>query len=108
MKVSRSNFQDDGAAAFKLWEISPSPPALSSKDLPRRQTQVFNVHQIWRIDCHLSESDEDSSPKSISDTEYWLTWNGDLDNANESEDDCKANDESDIEPGKGIKCSECP
>jgi len=33
VKASWSNFQHDGAAAFKLSERSPGPPALSPKDL---------------------------------------------------------------------------
>jgi len=40
IKASWSNFQHDGAAAFKLSEKSPVPPALSSKNLPGGQTQV--------------------------------------------------------------------
>jgi hypothetical protein len=44
-----SLFQHDGAAAFKLSERSPLPPALSAKDLPGGQTQILNVHQIRRI-----------------------------------------------------------
>jgi hypothetical protein len=34
VKSSWSLFQHDGAAAFKLSERSPWPPALSAKDLP--------------------------------------------------------------------------
>ena len=34
IKASWSNCQHDGAAAFKLSERSPLPPALSAKDLP--------------------------------------------------------------------------
>jgi hypothetical protein len=34
VKASRSLFQPDGGAAFKLSERSPLPPALSTKDLP--------------------------------------------------------------------------
>jgi len=73
------------------------PPALSAKDLPGGRTQVLNVHRIKRIDRHPAESDEDSSPESISDTENWLNWNGDLDNPNDSEDDWEADNESDME-----------
>jgi hypothetical protein len=36
VKASWSNFHHDGAAAFKLSEESPVPPALSAKDLPGR------------------------------------------------------------------------
>jgi hypothetical protein len=35
IKSSRSLFQHDGAAAFKLLERSSLPPALSPKNLPR-------------------------------------------------------------------------
>jgi hypothetical protein len=73
------------------------PPALSAKDLPGGRTQVLNVRRIKRIDRHPAESDEDSSPESISDTENWLNWNGDLDNPNDSEDDWEADNESDME-----------
>jgi hypothetical protein len=73
-----------------LSEKSPVPPALSGKDLPGGQTQVWNVRQIKQINCHPAERDEDSSPESISDTENWLNWNGDLDYSNDSEDDWEA------------------
>jgi hypothetical protein len=43
VKAFWSNFQHDGAAAFKLSEISPVPPALCAKDLPGGRTQVLNV-----------------------------------------------------------------
>jgi hypothetical protein len=43
VKASGSNFHHDGAAAFKLSEKSPVPPALSAKDLPGGRTQVLNV-----------------------------------------------------------------
>ena len=76
----RSNFQHNGAAAFRLSEKLPVAPALSGKDLPGRQPQVVNVRRIKQIDCHTAESDEDSSPESISDTKNCLNWNGDLDN----------------------------
>jgi hypothetical protein len=97
VKASWSKFHHDGAAAFKLSEKSPVPPALSAKDLPGGRTQVLNVRRIKRIDRHPAESDEDSSPESISDTENWLNWNGDLDNPNDSEDDWEADNESDME-----------
>jgi len=84
VKASWSNFHHDGAAAFKLSEKAPVPPALSAKDLPGGRTQVLNVRQIKRINRHPAESDEDSSPESMSDTENWLNWNGDLDNPNDS------------------------
>jgi len=77
VKASWSNFQHDGGTAFKLLEKSTVPPALSALDVPGGRTQVLNVPGIKRINCHPAESDEDSSPDSISDTEIWLNWNGD-------------------------------
>jgi len=108
VKASWALFQHDGAAAFKLSERSPLPPALSAKDLPGGRTQILNVHQNWRINRHPVESDEDSAPECISDTNDWLNWIGDLDNPNHREDDCAADDESDIEHNTGIEDSECP
>jgi len=108
VEASLSLFQPDGAAAFKLSERSPLPPALSAKDLPGGRTQILNVCRIRRINRHPVESDEDSAPESISDTDDWLNWNGDLDNPNDSEEDCAADDESDIEPNTGIDDPECP
>jgi len=55
LKASWSNFQHDGAAAYKLSEKSPVPPALSTKDLPGGRTQVLNVCQIKRTDRHAYE-----------------------------------------------------
>jgi len=108
VKASWSHLQRDGAAAFKLSERSPLPPALSAKDLPGERTQILNVCRIRRNHCHPVESDDDSGPESISDTNRWLNWNGDLDNPNDSEDDCAADDESDIGPNNGIEDPECP
>jgi len=108
VKATWSLFQHDGAAACKLSEISPLPPALSAKDLPGGRTQILNVRRIRRINRLPVESDDDSTPESISDTDDWLNWNGDLDNRNDSEDDCAANDESDIGPINGIEDPECP
>jgi len=87
VKASCSNIQHDGAAAFKLSERSPLPPALSAKDLPGGTNQIVNVLWIRGIDAHPAESDEDSAPESISDTENWLDWNGDFHNPNDTKDD---------------------
>jgi hypothetical protein len=106
VKASWSLFHHDGAAAFKLSEKSPVPPALTAKDFPAGRTPILNVRRIKRIDCHPAESDEDSSPESISDTENWLNWNGDLDNPNDSEEDWEADNESDIELDNGSEESE--
>jgi len=95
--ASWSNFHHDGAAPLKLSEKSPVPPALSAKDTPGGRRQILNVHQIKRIDRHPEESDEDSSPKSISVTENWLNWNGDLDNPNDSKEDWEGENQSDMD-----------
>jgi len=108
VKASWSLFQHDGAAALILSERSPLPPALSAKNLPGGRTQILNVRRIRRINPHPVESDDDSAPDSISDTEDWLNWNGDLDNPNDSEEVCAAADESDIEHNNGIEDPECP
>jgi hypothetical protein len=108
MKASWSVFQHNGAAAFKLSERSPLPPALPAKDLPGGRTQILNVCRIRRINRHPVESDNDSAPESISDTDDWLNWNCDLDNPNDREEDCAADNESDIEHNNCIKDPECP
>jgi len=108
VKASWSLFQHDCAAAFKLSERSPLPPALSAKDLPGGRTQILNVHRIRRINCHPVESDKDSASESISDTNDWLNWNGDLDNPNDSEEDCAADNDSNIEHNNCVKDPECP
>jgi hypothetical protein len=68
----------------------------------------LNIHRNRRISHHPVEGNEDSAPESISDTEDWLYWNGDLYNPNNNEDDCTADVESDIEQGNGIEDTECP
>jgi len=103
VKAFWSLFQHDGAAAFKLSEISTLPPPLSAKDLPGGWTQILNVRRIRRINQHPVESDDDSAPDSISDTEDWLNWNGDLDNSNDSEDDYAADVESDMDQDNSIE-----
>jgi hypothetical protein len=108
VKSSWSLFQHDGAAVFKLLERSPLPPALSAKDLPGGRTQILNVHCIRRINRHPVESDKDSAPESISDTEDWLNWNGDLGNPNDSKEDCAADNDSNIEHNNCIEDPECP
>jgi len=108
VNASWSLFHHDGAAAFKLSERSPLPPALPPKDLPGGRTQISNIRRIHRINCYPVGSDEDSSPQTISDTEDLLNWTGDSDNPNDTEDDCTADDECDIEQGNGIEGPECP
>jgi hypothetical protein len=108
VKSSWSLFQHDGAAASKLSERSPLPPAFSSKDLSGGRTQILNVRRIRRINWHPVESDKDRAPESISDTEDWLNWNRDLDNPDDSEQDCAADDDSDIEHNNCIEDPQCP
>jgi len=84
------------------------PPALSAKDLPGGRTQIINVRQIQRINRHPVESDDDTAHESISDTDNWLNWNGNLDYPNDSEEDCAADNESDIEDNNGTEDPECP
>jgi len=106
LKASWSHFRHDCAAAFKLSEKSPVPPAWSAKDLPGWRTPVLNVCWIKWIDHHPAESDEDNSPDSIWDTDSWLIWNGDVDNPNNSEEDLERDDESDTEQDNGSEDSE--
>ena len=80
---------------------------MSAKELPGGQTQILNAHRFRRINCHPVESNEDSAPESISDTEDWLNWKGDLENPNDSEDDCAADIESDREQDNSIEDMEC-
>jgi len=103
IKAPWLHFQHDGAAALILSERSPLPPPLSANDLPGGWTQISNVRRIGRINRHPVESDEDSAPESILDTEDWLHWNGDLDNQNDSQDNCPADSESDIEQDNSIE-----
>jgi len=101
--ASWSLFQHDCAAAFKLSERSPLPPPLSAKDLPGGRTQVLNVHRIRTINRDPVESAEDSVHESILDTQDWLHQNGDLDNPNDSEDDCAVDVASDMEQDNTIE-----
>jgi len=108
VQISCSLFQHHGAAAFRLLERSPLPPPLSAKDLPGGQTQIINVRGIRRINCHPVKSDEDNAPETISDTEDLLNWDGDLDNPNDSKDNCAVEIESDMEQENSIQDPECP
>jgi len=69
VKASWSLFEHAGAAAFELTERSPQPPALSAKDLLGGRTQILSIRRIRRVNCHPVESDEESAPEGISDTE---------------------------------------
>jgi len=108
VKASWSLMQHDGAAAFKLSERSPLLPALSVMDLSRGRTQICNVRRIRRINHCPVESDAHCAPGSISDSDDWLNWNGDLDNINDSEQDYAAYHDSTIEHNNCIEDPECP
>jgi hypothetical protein len=108
VNASWSLCQHDGAAAFKLSERSPLPPALSAKDLPGGRIQLINVRSMRKINRHSVQSDEDCASESISDSEAWLNWNGDLNNPNYSEVDSAADDDSDIEHNNCLGHPECP
>jgi hypothetical protein len=95
--ASWSLSQYDSVATFKLSERSPLPPAWSAKDFPGRRTPIRNVCQLQTINHHPVECDEDSTPARILDTDNCLHRNGNLDNSNNSEDNCTADDESDTE-----------
>jgi len=108
IKASWLIFQHDGVAAFKFSERSPLPPPLSAKNLPGGRIQILNVRQICQINRHPVESDDNSTPGSISETDDWLNWNGDLDNPNNNKDDCTADVESNIGYNNDIEDLECP
>jgi hypothetical protein len=94
VNASWSLFQHHGAAAFKLSERSPLPPALSSNDLPGGRTQLLNFQRIQRINHHAVESDKYCATERSSDTDDWLNWNGDLHNPYDTEGDSAAGNES--------------
>jgi len=77
-------------------------------NLPGGQTHKFNVCPIRRISPHPAETDEDSIPECISDTENCLNWNGDWDNPNEREVDREADNKSDVQLDNGIEDQVCP
>jgi len=52
VKASSLLFHHDGAAAYKLSERSPLPPALSAKDISGGRTQRLNIHRILKINRH--------------------------------------------------------
>jgi len=84
------------------------PQPLSAKDLLRGQSEILNVRRIRRINRQPVESDDDSAPERISDTDDGLNWNRDFDQSLDSEEDCSADNESHIEQDNGIEDPECP
>jgi hypothetical protein len=67
----------------------------------------LNVNQIGRINHDPVESDVDSAPAIILDTKDRVNWNGNLDISNDSEEDCGAAVDYDIEQNSGIEDAEC-
>ena len=100
--------QDSLKSQFLIM-ISPAPSHLSLS-CPQfyHHLKTMNVCQIRRIKLHPVESDEDTVPESISNTEDSLNWNEDLNNPNDCEDNCMANDESDIKQEYSIEDPQCP
>jgi len=68
----------------------------------------LNVRRIRRINLNQVQCDEATTPESISDTDDWLNWNWHFDVPNDSENDCGANFESDIEQENHIEDPHCP
>jgi hypothetical protein len=100
--------QYDVAAAFTAAERSPLPPVLSANDLPSGRTQVLNVCQVKRIDCHPAKSIKNCTLERLSYTEIWLYCSDDLDIATRSEDDCDVYNDLNMELLNGIKAAESP
>jgi len=107
LKACWSLLKHDGVAAFTLSERSPLPPPLSAKNHPGGQPTILNDHWIRGINGHPVECDEDSATDSIPDTDNRLNWNWDLDNRNDSEDNCVADVESDLQQDNSIENTEC-
>jgi len=108
VKGSWSNIQHDGVAAIELMETSPVQPALSAEALPGEWTQVLNFRRIKRIDGHPADSDYNSAPDSISDTENLLDCNSDFDNSHDSKDNWEADNEFDMDPDNGVQDPKTP
>jgi hypothetical protein len=85
--ASWTNLLYISAAALTLSERSPLPPGRCAKNILGGQTKILNVRPIKKLDQHRPESDDNSSPEVISDIEYWIDWNGDLDNSYVKKDD---------------------
>jgi len=107
LQASWSYFQHDGVAPCILSERSPLPPALSAKNLAGEQTPVSKLGKFKYINRHPAKRNDDSASDSISNTENWLDWNGELDNPNVSEDDCEGDNEFEIVSDDGINDPEC-
>jgi hypothetical protein len=81
---------------------------LSAKNLPGGQTQTLNVRRNKRINRHPFESDEVSPPEHTLDTDDGPNCNADLDDPNDSDENCAADFQCDMERDNSIKVSKCP
>jgi len=108
VNASWTTFKPHCAAAFKLSERSPQPPALSSIDLPGGRTQLLNICRMKKIDRDQTASDENRAPESISDSGDLLHRNDDLENPNLSEDSWEAHDESKLDQDNVILNPDTP
>jgi len=93
VKLSWSAFEHDGIAGVKMTEKSPLPPSLLQTELSGTKTKVRNIHWVYNIYLHSTESDDDSYVKTNSDNDYRLHWNSNLDNWTYNENDCKVYNE---------------
>jgi len=108
VKAPGSLFKHAGPAAFELSERSPLLPPWIVKDDGGGPTRVLNVHRTPRIDHYLVERDEDCGADTFSDTANRPHWSRDLDIPNDSEDNCKADVDSDFDLDNAIKNAESP
>ena len=108
IKASWSHFQHDGAAACIFSGRSPLPPAVSANDICGGWTELVKVCRSKIIVHRPAESEEDSAPYSISDTENCHYYNGGFDDPNACEGDWEEDNESDIKQDNGIEAQETP
>jgi hypothetical protein len=107
LMLSESNWERLVGSVLQFWVAElfscDFQIILHFADVRGEQTQVWNVNQITRINCHTVDMDDDGTSETIMDAKTWLNWNGNLDNANNSNDICTADGKSDIEQDTGIK-----
>jgi len=77
-------------------------------DLPGGRSEIVDVPPIRRIDSHPVGSAENCTPGTILDIKNLLNCTHDLDNPNDSEDDCAADAECGIEVDTNIEAPEGP
>jgi hypothetical protein len=89
-----------------LSERTHGSPTLVAKDLAGGQLNILNVRQIKRINRHPGNRNEDIGPENISDAEYWVDRNGDLDCLTDGEDDWEVENKSEIVLDTSVRDSE--